>query len=132
MVMNANLVKNLKTMLLALTVTVAGCTVVVEEGPVAVAPPGPAFCPMIYDPVCAVRRGDRETFPNACEADRAGYRVIHGGACRYGRPPPSPRPIVCTREYRPVCARRGGHVRTFGNACTAEAAGYRIMYPGPC
>ncbi|MCV0395041.1 MAG: hypothetical protein K5872_02410 [Rhizobiaceae bacterium] len=116
---------------------VASCTVVVDEGPrPGPVRPGPQFCPQIYDPVCAVRRGDRETFPNACEADRAGYRVIRDGECRRGGPiterPRPGRPQACTREYRPVCARRGGNVRTFGNACEARSAGYRIIAPGQC
>ena len=57
----------------------------------------------------------------------------------------SPRPEICTREYRPVCAERDTGVRcvttpcpssewiTIGNACSAcsepKVMGYR---PGPC
>lgn len=111
---------------------VSSCTVVVEDGPRPI-PPGPRICPQIFDPVCAVRRGDRQTFPNACEAEAAGYRIVRGGSCRRpGAGGPPERPRFCTREFRPVCARRGGNIRTFGNACEAEAAGYRIMRPGQC
>lgn len=46
--------------------------------------------------------------------------------------PPRPGPIVCTQEYAPVCARRGDDTRTFGNACSARAEGYRILYSGEC
>lgn len=124
---------------LAAALVLASCTVVVEDRPPPVMP-GPQFCPQIFDPVCAQYRGDRQTFPNACEAERAGYRIIRGGACGRpaggpGGPGMSPRPEppqFCTREYRPVCARRGGDVRTFGNACEAEAARYRIIRPGQC
>ncbi|WP_366931283.1 Kazal-type serine protease inhibitor domain-containing protein [Nitratireductor sp.] len=35
-------------------------------------------------------------------------------------------------EYNPVCARRGGEQRTFGNACSARAQGFRIVRPGTC
>ncbi len=35
-------------------------------------------------------------------------------------------------EFQPVCARRGDRQRTFANACTARAAGYRIVRPGEC
>ena len=47
-------------------------------------------------------------------------------------PPPGPQPGFCTREYAPVCARRGDDRRTFNNGCLAEAAGYRILRPGEC
>jgi hypothetical protein len=47
-------------------------------------------------------------------------------------PPPRPGPPACTREYNPVCARRGGDTRTFSNACIARAEGYRIIHPGEC
>ncbi len=48
------------------------------------------------------------------------------------RPPRPDRPQMCTMEYNPVCARRGGQRRTFGNACTARAAGFRVVRPGEC
>lgn len=118
----------------------AACTaVVVEERPPPPRPDGPQFCTMEYDPVCAERRGNRRTFGNPCEADRAGYRIVHPGECRRSGPGwsgPGPgrpdRPQFCTREYVPVCATRGGSRQTFGNACEAEAAGYRIIRGGRC
>lgn len=39
---------------------------------------------------------------------------------------------LCTREYAPVCARRGGDRQTFANACEADAAGYLIVRRGEC
>jgi hypothetical protein len=116
----------------------AACTaVVVEERPPPPRPDRPQFCTMEYDPVCAVRGGSRQTFGNACEADRAGYRIVHPGECRRGgRAGPGPgrpdRPQFCSREYAPVCAVRGGNRQTFGNSCEAEAAGYRIIRDGRC
>lgn len=117
----------------------AACTaVVVEERPPSPRPDRPQFCTMQYDPVCGERRGDRQTFGNACEADRAGYRIIHPGECRrpgWGgpdRPGRPDRPQFCTREYAPVCAVNRGERATFGNACEAEAAGYRIIRDGRC
>jgi hypothetical protein len=105
----------------------------------------PRGCTREYDPVCAQRGDSRQTFSNACLADRAGYRIIHGNECKRelgGSRPPRPRPIpgpvddeprICTREYRPVCAsRRGGEPRTFPNACEAEAARYRVIANRPC
>lgn len=47
-------------------------------------------------------------------------------------PWPGPDPGICTREYDPVCARRGDERRTFANACVAERAGYRSIRPGEC
>ncbi|MBD0414567.1 peptidase [Tianweitania sp. Rool2] len=140
----------------SLSMVLAGCTVVVDEGqgpgPRPPRPgPGPQFCTREYQPVCGERRGDRTTFANPCEADRAGFRIVHGGQCRGGgirpgpgpwpgpspfpgpRPPrPEPAPQFCTREYRPVCAQRGRSLQTFGNACEADAAGFRVIDRGPC
>lgn len=128
-------------------VMLASCTVVVDEGPDRPRPgpgprPGPEFCTREYDPVCGERRGDRETFSNACEADRAGYRIVRRGECRRGGEGGwsggggggggRDEPRFCTREYRPVCAQRGGSVRTFGNACEADAAGFRVVDDRPC
>ncbi|MCO6049878.1 peptidase [Mesorhizobium sp. RP14(2022)] len=119
----------------------SACTVVVDEpGPVIDPgpPPGPRFCTREYAPVCGRRGPDRQTFANGCLADRAGYRIIGDGECRFG-PPPRPRPPYggggdrfCTREYAPVCGRRGPDVRTFGNECEADSAGYRVIDRGEC
>ena len=110
---------------------VSSCTVVVEE-PLPVRPGPPQFCPRIYEPVCGRSGPDRQTFGNACEANAAGYRILHPGQCRPGGPVPRPEPRFCTQQYEPVCARRGGSVRTFGNACEARNARHRILYDAPC
>jgi hypothetical protein len=46
--------------------------------------------------------------------------------------PLRPAPQFCTREYDPVCARRGGDLRTFANGCLADRAGFRIVRRGEC
>lgn len=92
--------------------------------------PEPQFCTKQYEPVCA-RRGDRQTFANACLADRAGYRIVRDGPCRDGGGGGEEQ-TFCTREYAPVWARRRGETRTFPNACEARAADYRIVGGGPC
>jgi hypothetical protein len=48
-------------------------------------------------------------------------------------PRPGPRPGgICTREYDPVCARRGDQQRTFSNACLADGADWRVVHRGEC
>ncbi|WFP65416.1 Kazal-type serine protease inhibitor domain-containing protein [Mesorhizobium sp. WSM4904] len=118
---------------LLLSVLLAACTVVVDEGPRPRPPrPHPQLCTMQYAPVCARRGGDRQTFANACQAERAGYRIVRDGPCRDGGGGGGGEQTFCTREYAPVCARRHGEVRTFPNACEARAADYRIIGNGPC
>jgi hypothetical protein len=41
-------------------------------------------------------------------------------------------PQFCTREYNPVCARRGNELRTFANACLADQADFRVISRGEC
>lgn len=48
------------------------------------------------------------------------------------RPWPGPNPGACSREYQPVCARRGDNQRTFSNACLADRAGFRVVRRGEC
>jgi hypothetical protein len=47
-------------------------------------------------------------------------------------PLPEPGPQFCTREYNPVCARRGNQRKTFANGCVADRAGYDIIHRGEC
>ncbi len=71
--------------ILFLSAILGACTVVVDEGPGPRPPrPEPQFCPKHYEPVCAKRGGDRQTFANACLAERAGYRILRDGECRDG------------------------------------------------
>jgi hypothetical protein len=51
------------------------------------------------------------------------------GQCRRD---PRPQPDACTREYDPVCGRRGSERRTFSNSCLADRAGYRVISEGEC
>lgn len=111
--------------------TLSSCTVVVEENrPPRPDRPGP-ICTREYDPVCAERFGERQTFSNACLAESAGYRILRRGECRR-RPDRPGEGTFCPRIYNPVCARRGPDFQTFGNECLADAAGYRVVSPGRC
>ncbi len=79
-------------------------------------------CPAISAPVCGA---NRVTYPNRCQAECTGVRVVADAPCGE----PTREPCICTLEYAPVCA--GG--RTFGNACAARCAGYHyIDYRGRC
>lgn len=122
----------LRSVVLALlSAVLMSCTVVVDDRD-PLPDRGPRFCTRDYQPVCASRGGDRQTFSNACSAEAAGYRVIRYGECRGGGDYDR-EPEYCTREYRPVCAvNRLGAVRDFPNACEARAAHYRVVGDGPC
>ena len=43
--------------------------------------PGPVACPQIYSPVCARQGTVLRTFPNECQAEGSGFRVIDDGEC---------------------------------------------------
>lgn len=147
MVFSARTFARTATVASLLSLMLASC-VVVEEGP-GPGPrpprpePGPQFCTREYDPVCARRGNDRQTFGNSCMADAAGYRVIRRGECRsdggwngggggWNGGGGGGEQQFCTREYRPVCGQRGGSLRTFPNACEADSAGFRVVDNGPC
>src|SRR5690606_41236748 len=91
--------------ILAVAATLLGsCTVEVVDGPPPGPPPGrPQFCTQEHAPVCGVRGDRRSTFPNACMADRAGYRILHRGECPAGRPPDR-RPQAWSHVYSPCLA----------------------------
>jgi hypothetical protein len=119
--------------------------------------PVPELCTQEFAPVCGC---DGQTYGNACSAHAAGVSVDFEGPCepepvacgaRLGNtcaagefcsfPPAAicgradgtgvcePRPILCTREYRPVCGCNG---QTYGNACSANAAGVSVDSEGEC
>jgi hypothetical protein len=123
------------------------CVVVESERPGP--PPRGEACLMVYDPVCAERRGQIRTYGNACEAGQARARILYPGECRpqsgprprpgpqpgpgpRPRPGPGPDQISCPMVYEPVCGDLNGQVRTYGNGCEAGVAGARVLYEGEC
>ncbi len=116
---------------------------VVGNGPCQRDGGSPIACTQEYDPVCARRGNDVRTFGNACTARAENYRVVSEGECRRGGDRADRRDDrrgdrdrgpqrACTREYAPVCARRGNDVRTFGNRCEAESQSYRVVRDRAC
>jgi hypothetical protein len=86
----------------------------------------PKACPDIYQPVCAVNpAGGRETYPNACSAQRAHARMLHTGRCV------GP---ICFFIFNPVCARNPAthKPQTYSNLCAAENANATLIRDGAC
>lgn len=46
--------------------------------------------------------------------------------------PPPPPPVICTLEYKPVCAVKGGLNFTYSNACFAVKDGAKVVSQGAC
>lgn len=109
-------------------------------------PERPQFCTSIYQPVCARQGRSEQTFPNSCEAERAGWNVVSGGECRRGSERPNrgdrdgrrdrrdPRLSdgICPKIYQPVCGEKNGRNRVFSNDCEARSEGWTVVPDRAC
>ncbi|MHC4837788.1 MAG: Kazal-type serine protease inhibitor domain-containing protein, partial [Planctomycetota bacterium] len=109
----------------------------------------PDLCPQDAMPVCAC---DGQSYGNRCMAAVAGVSVAYAGRCDppdgacadnadcaedelcaraacAGEGVCQPRPDGCAAVYDPVCGCDG---RTWGNACSAAAAGVGVAHGGEC
>ena len=115
----------------------------------------PGACAAVVDPVCGC---DGKTYSNRCAAASNGASVAATGRCPDDPSPRdprcstnadcepgqfcarprgtcagdgecAPRPQVCIQVFDPVCGCDG---RTYGNACTAGAAGVVVASAGEC
>lgn len=119
--MKARVVMMAAAMLFAL----AACTEATTGGTTATpAPPPPVRTTAAQGQMCggiagiACAQGLYCSFPQSAQCGAADQ----SGTCQ-------PRPQACTRDYRPVC---GCDDHTYGNACTAAAAGVSVVHDGAC
>lgn len=78
---------------------------------------------------------DKPHYGGTCRTIAPGCHEIRDlrlrGPIRSARPD-AERPVACTLQIDPVCARKGASVRTFDNGCLAKADGYQLVDMRQC
>jgi hypothetical protein len=89
------------------------------------------MCTMQYDPVCAMKSGERRTYGNSCTAGADGATVLYRGECGAETPTYTP-PANCTAWFDGCnsCSRsENGEAMCTMMACEgAPRAGYCTQY----
>ncbi|XP_046681946.1 uncharacterized protein LOC124368693 isoform X2 [Homalodisca vitripennis] len=105
-------------------------------------------CGDLYSPVCGISpTAGYKNFKNIClfvksiTCSGSDYSLAHEGSCTVPEGPVQGCPVICTQEYRPVCAFSSSKksFRTFSNLCQLEGSNkckydsdYIFVHSGAC
>ena len=85
-----------------------------------------------HDPVCAVKGGKYQTFPNTCEANKANFSVQHDGSCFTKLQKLNTCSAKCLSTISVVCGALNGIFKNFVNDCFAKCSNATIVSNSSC